>query len=376
MPEGSQLYREIHEPDRLVFTHAWVRPDGTLTVPQGVAQLRAEGARRIVVVSDDPDKYLSIDDLAPGTEVALAVAVASGEDGAVLVAHAAAWDVAFLEAELARAGHPRHIEHYLDTLTLSRRAFSLPSHRLSALCAELGVAHANAHRAAGDVAALRGVWGALLRALAPTTPRDLWHVRIGERHVRPDLLEAAVAALSLSEVSLATALWNIASQLEALMVERAGKVLRDTEVPAEWTSEGAIQRRALNYAATVLDALAPDAGTAELARLRERAEKAEQERDRIDQWRETAIVERDTYSEERDAADGRVAALTEALGDMVGLFSADNVLRKGTHMNATLKLARAPAAQTPTDPGDGWTWNERLGWIGPDGKPADPRRRG
>ena len=65
----------------------------------------------------------------------------------------------------------------------------------------------------------------------------------------------------------------------ALVVERAGKVLRDTEVPAEWTSEGAIQRRALNYAATVLDALAPDAGTAELAKLRERAEKAEQERD-------------------------------------------------------------------------------------------------
>jgi hypothetical protein len=27
-------------------------------------------------------------------------------------------------------------------------------------------------------------------------------------------------------------------------------------------------------------------------------------------------------------------------------------------------------AQTPTDPGDGWTWHERLGWIGPDGKPA------
>jgi len=37
---------------------------------------------------------------------------------------------------------------------------------------------------------------------------------------------------------------------------------------------------------------------------------------------------------------------------------------------------RAALAQTPTDPGDGWTWNERLGWIGPDGKPADPRRRG
>ena len=30
----------------------------------------------------------------------------------------------------------------------------------------------------------------------------------------------------------------------------------------------------------------------------------------------------------------------------------------------------AALAQTLTDPGDGWTWNERLGWIGPDGKPA------
>src|ERR671932_678317 len=39
-------------------------------------------------------------------------------EGAVLVAHSASWDVAFLEAELARAGRPRRIEHYLDTLTL------------------------------------------------------------------------------------------------------------------------------------------------------------------------------------------------------------------------------------------------------------------
>ena len=38
--------------------------------------------------------------------------------------------------------------------------------------------------------------------------------------------------------------------------------------------------------------------------------------------------------------------------------------------------ASAALAQTPTDPGDGWTWNERLGWIGPDGKPADPQGRG
>ena len=136
-------------------------------------------------------------------------------------------------------------------------------------------------------------------------------------------------------------------------------------------SDAYLSQMAPVLARALLDARAELAAAQQReAGLVERAEKAEAERDRIDQWRETAIVERDTYSEERDAAEGRVAALTEALGDMVGLFSADNVLRKGTHVNATLKLARAALAQTPTEPGDGWTWNERLGWIGPDGKPA------
>jgi DNA polymerase-3 subunit epsilon len=116
-------------------------------------------------------------------------------DGAVVIAHAAAWDVAFLEAELARAGRPRMIEHYLDTLTLSRRAFALPSHRLSALCEELGIHRERAHRAGDDVQALRAVFDKLVVVLAPATPRDLWHVRIGERHARPDVVAAAVRAL-------------------------------------------------------------------------------------------------------------------------------------------------------------------------------------
>ena len=38
--------------------------------------------------------------------------------------------------------------------------------------------------------------------------------------------------------------------------------------------------------------------------------------------------------------------------------------------NAARDALDAALAQIPTDPGDGWTWNERLGWIGPDGKPA------
>jgi DNA polymerase-3 subunit epsilon len=130
---------------------------------------------------------------------ALAPAVEAVLEGGIVVAHAAAWDVAFLEAELARAGRPRRFPHYLDTLALSRRAFAFGSHRLSALCHELGIVRARAHRAADDVAALRAVFGRVAAVLAPRTPRDLWHVRVGQRHARPEVLAAAVAALEREE---------------------------------------------------------------------------------------------------------------------------------------------------------------------------------
>ena len=116
-------------------------------------------------------------------------------DGAVVIAHAAAWDVAFLEAELVRAGRPHTIAHYLDTLTLSRRAFALPSHRLAALCDEFKIERARAHRAEDDVHAMRVVFQRVCGVLAPRTPRDLWHVRIGERHARPEVVAAAIRAL-------------------------------------------------------------------------------------------------------------------------------------------------------------------------------------
>jgi DNA polymerase III subunit epsilon len=125
---------------------------------------------------------------------ALAESVEELLDGAVLIAHAAAWDVAFLTAELARAGRVRSFPHYLDTLTLSRRAFALPSHRLGALCASLGITQERAHRADDDVRSLRAVFQRLVSVLAPRTPRDLWHVRIGERHARPEVIAAALRA--------------------------------------------------------------------------------------------------------------------------------------------------------------------------------------
>ena len=115
-------------------------------------------------------------------------------DGAVLVAHAAAWDVGFLEAELARAGRSLRLPHYLDTLTLARRAFALPSHSLAALCQEFGVVRTRAHRAGDDVLALREVWRRCVGALSPKSARDLWHVRVGRRHARPDIVAEAVVA--------------------------------------------------------------------------------------------------------------------------------------------------------------------------------------
>ena len=43
--------------------------DGTLTVPQLTRQLAAEDVKRIVVMSDEPEKYQGVDDFAPGVDI-------------------------------------------------------------------------------------------------------------------------------------------------------------------------------------------------------------------------------------------------------------------------------------------------------------------
>ncbi len=117
----------------------------------------------------------------------------------ILVAHAAEWDVTFLEAELTRTGKPQRFPFFLDTLVMSRRAFVLPSHGLEALSASLGIERKRAHRAADDVLAMREVFRRVVTALTPDTPRDLWHVRIGQRHARPAVVAAAQAAVNLGK---------------------------------------------------------------------------------------------------------------------------------------------------------------------------------
>ncbi|GAC1531775.1 MAG: hypothetical protein NVS3B10_27090 [Polyangiales bacterium] len=122
--------------------------------------------------------------------------VAALFDGAILIAHGASWDVAFLEAEMARAGRPMPLPFYVDTLNLSRRTFSLEKHSLDALRAPVGLARARAHRADSDVAALRAVWEKCILALEPRTPRDVWEVRIAQRKAREQILAECTEAIA------------------------------------------------------------------------------------------------------------------------------------------------------------------------------------
>jgi DNA polymerase III subunit epsilon len=120
--------------------------------------------------------------------------VLSALDGAILVAHAAVWDVRFLAAELHRAGIEAHIDFWLDTLVLARRAFAFHSYSLGALCRELAIDPGQAHRAESDVRALRQVFDRCVAILAPASARDLWEVRIGERRARQAIVDACEAA--------------------------------------------------------------------------------------------------------------------------------------------------------------------------------------
>ena len=117
-------------------------------------------------------------------------------EGAVFVAHAAEWDIKFLAAEMARVSRPFSVPHYLDTLTLSRRAFALPSHSLEALCTHFGLDRGRAHRAGDDVRAMRAVFARCTAALGPVSPRDLWEVRIAARRARAAIVQQCEAAVN------------------------------------------------------------------------------------------------------------------------------------------------------------------------------------
>jgi DNA polymerase-3 subunit epsilon len=84
---------------------------------------------------------------------------------AVLVAHNAPFDLGFLAKELEIARHPPPEGPVVDTLVLSRRAFSFASNSLSAVASSLAVPIEPTHRAMGDVETTRHVLEKILRHL-------------------------------------------------------------------------------------------------------------------------------------------------------------------------------------------------------------------
>jgi DNA polymerase-3 subunit epsilon len=124
----------------------------------------------------------------------IAAEVLATLEGAILVAHAAVWDVRFISGELQRAGRATPLEHWLDTLALARRSFAFHSYSLDALCRELAIDRGRAHRAESDVRAMRTVFDRCVGVLAPVSARDLWEVRVGERRARQAIVDACEAA--------------------------------------------------------------------------------------------------------------------------------------------------------------------------------------
>lgn len=235
------------------------------------------------------------------------------------------------------------------------------------------------------------------RAELDTTQTQLgdWIVRADEANVKVETLDAELARVRAD-----------AAVAVALMVERAAEQADPWDGPVTKNKIVDAQAIVAQQVKARIRALAPDAGTAELAKLRERAEKAEQER--VAEWnrrrdadgsRDAARAACDTMRAERDTLAAENASLKARekvdanllLAAYKGLLVLHRMLSKSglsvgaetaTYITDQIAAAHpempglASLRAAPTDPGDGWTWNERLGWIGPDGKPADPRRRG
>lgn len=131
---------------------------------------------------------------------AVAGAVEAMADGAALVGHNLAFDLAFLGAELRAAGRRPPAGPFLDTLPLARRLLRRPSYSLGSLAAELGLAPP-AHRAMADVLALRGLFHhlrGLMEGLGVVTLGDALRLERGvlPGAPEPDAPEAIARALA------------------------------------------------------------------------------------------------------------------------------------------------------------------------------------
>jgi len=121
--------------------------------------------------------------------------------GAVLIAHNAAFDISFLTAEyaLARAQVPQ--VPVVDTLQLARTYFQFPKNNLGIVAQKLGISVTDQHRAAADVETTYQVFKAMLprlQTLGKTTLQSLLFAPSVHKTLPGPLGEALVQGASIA----------------------------------------------------------------------------------------------------------------------------------------------------------------------------------
>lgn len=130
------------------------------------------GAARVHGITD-----VAVRDAPCFREIVEAVRAELGD--AVIVAHNAPFDLAFVAHEFrwARVNAPDNLA--LDTLTLLRRHFHFRSNALARVADALGVQRETSHRALADVLTTRAVFEHIVGALKPRTLGDLLRLQGG-----------------------------------------------------------------------------------------------------------------------------------------------------------------------------------------------------
>lgn len=135
------------------------------------------------------------------TFAGVADAVAAALEGAVLIAHNAPFDAAFLACEMALLGRPAPLNPTLDTLILARRLLRRASYSLRALAHDLNLPMPD-HRAMNDVLALHALFSYLtapMTALGVTTLGDALRYQRGLLPGQPDPVAPPLIGQAIAE---------------------------------------------------------------------------------------------------------------------------------------------------------------------------------
>ncbi len=91
--------------------------------------------------------------------------VAEWLKGTVVICHNAQFDVQFLDSEFRRLGREIQIPNLIDTLSLARQYFDLPSYSLLSIAEAFRVPITAAHRALDDALTARGVFFGMMEQM-------------------------------------------------------------------------------------------------------------------------------------------------------------------------------------------------------------------